>query len=300
MNKFTKFLAVIIAILVLSVVLTPLFYSLTQPYFKFEKIFNRLIMIFGVLAALGFVIWNQRKKDSSSHVPTWREYGFDFSQKWRRLFGLGFLAGAFTVLFIVGFEITFGPPSVRQPLEFLRFVEWFFTGVGGGLAVGVIEEFFFRGFIYTQLQKKISVWLAVVLANAFYALCHFFDNGQIFIPQNPTMYDAIRLLFGYLEPLARRPFDILPEFAGLFLFGVLLNLAFIRTGSLFLSIGLHTGAVFLIKFQHAFVEKGSEVYHSFYGNRPYYDGPFEWVSLAFLGCLIWMLAPRIAPKSLQK
>ena len=48
------------------------------------------------------------------------------------------------------------------------------------------------------------------------------------------------------------------------------------------------------------VEKGSEVYHSFYGNRPYYDGPFEWVLLVFLGCLIWTLAPRIAPKLLRK
>ncbi len=300
MNHWPKFFVVLLPIFVLSVVLTPPLHSVLHPYFKFEKIFNRLVMIFGVLAALLFVLRQRGKEGGIFGRALWKAYGFDFSQPWRRLFGFGFLGGVLTVLFIVLFEIKFGASSNREQLFLHKIVEWFFNGMASGLIVATIEEFFFRGFIYTQLNQKMNIALAVILTSAFYSLCHFFDNGQIFIPQNPTAEDARRLLFGYLEPFLQRPLDILPEFVGLFLFGVLLNLAFIRTGSLFLSIGVHAGAVFLIKFQHAFVLKAPELYHSIFGNRPYYDGPFEWGSLIILGCLIWQFAPGIASKSLRK
>lgn len=297
MSKVFKFFVVLLAILVFSVVLTPILHSVLHPYFKFEKIFNRLIMIFGVLAALLFILSQRGKTGKFFDHALWKTYGFDFAQPWLKLFSVGVLGGGFTVLLIVLFEIKFGPSSDREAFLLHKIVEWFFTGVGAGLSVGVIEEFFFRGFIYTQLKKKTNIWLAVILASAFYSLCHFFDNGQIFIPQNPSMGDAIRLLFGYLEPFTQHALDILPEFTGLFLFGVLLNLAYIRTGSLFLSIGVHAGAVFFIKFQHAFVEKAPEAYHVFYGNRPYYDGVFEWGMLVILGILIWKFAPQLIFKT---
>ena len=74
---------------------------------------------------------------------------------------------------------------------------------------------------------------------------------------------------------------------GLFLFGLALNIAFIRTRSLFLPIGLHAGAVFMIKFQNSFVRKGPEIYYPFIGNTPHYDGVFEWIFLIILGLVLY-------------
>ena len=137
-------------------------------------------------------------------------------------------------------------------------------------------------------MKSVS---ALFLTSFLYALVHFLDNGQISIPPNPTFYDAIFLVFGYLEPIVARPLQIFPEFFGLFLFGLLLNTAFLKTRSLFPGIGIHAGAVFLIKFQNSFVRKGFEAYYWFIGNTPLYDGIFEWILLVGLWAFIYRFAP---------
>jgi uncharacterized protein len=208
------------------------------------------------------------------------------------LFGLGFLVGGFMVLNISLIELIWGPRYVRDPWALSDILTRFAKGFVGGVAVGIIEEFFFRGFIYKRLEAKMKRWLAVILANVFYAATHFLDNGQIFIPDNPSFKDGVRLLFGYLEPLAFQWAHIGPQFVGLFIFGVVLTMAFLRTRSLFLSIGVHAGAVFVIKWQNAFLRKGPDDFHPFYGSTPVYDGPVEWLVLAAYAFLIYWLAKR--------
>ncbi|MBI4357888.1 MAG: CPBP family intramembrane metalloprotease [Candidatus Omnitrophica bacterium] len=295
MSKVFKFFVIVIIIFVLSVLLTPLVHALLNPYFKFERIFNRLVMIFTVAAAALYVLRGKGKREGLFDREAWREYGFDFSRPWKRLIQYGFLTGALTVVILAIVEVAIGPRYLREPFLLQDIVERFFKGMLSGLVVGIVEEFFFRGFIYVNLTRKIGSWLAVILGSAFYSLCHFFDNGQIFIPENPSFGDAIRLMFGYLEPFVKRPHVIFPEFAGLFLFGVLLNLAFIRTRSIFLSIGVHAGAVFMVKWQYSFVRSGPEdMLHPFFGHFPYYDGRVEWFVLVLLGCVVWWMAPRLS------
>ena len=300
MNNGFKFLLVLIAIFVLSVVLTPPIYAILFPissFFKFERIFNRLIMVFSVVAACLFAIGPRIRKGGTFWDPeAWREYGFDFSKPWKKLFGYGFLGGALTILILAVLEVVFGPRYLRQPILIQDIIERFGKGMLSGMTVGIVEEFFFRGFIFTQLRRKMgSVFGPLILTSAFYSAAHFFNNGQIFVPPHPTIADAMHLLVGYLEPILKRPSVIFPEFTGLFLFGVLLNEAFVRTRSLFLPIGLHAGAVFLIKFQYSFVRPGPpDVYHPLFGKVPYYDGPIEWQLLLILGFAVWCLTRRNA------
>ncbi len=289
MIKFLKFCLIIFVIFALSVVLTPPIARILHPYFKFEKIFDRLVMIFGVFAAFLFAILPKVQKEGKKAFvdpELWRSHGFDFKAPWRKLLAYGFLAGAVTVASIAVVEVAFGPSYVRHPLSIQDIVERLFKGFLSGTIIGVIEEFFFRGIIFITLSRKLNVWVSVALTSTFYSLSHFFDNGKIFIPQNPTTRDAVRLLFGYLEPITWHSSAVLPQFVGLLLFGILLNFAFIRTRSLFLSIGVHAGAVFLIKSQYSFVRQPFEGYHSLFGGNPYYDGPVEWLFLIFLGGMI--------------
>lgn len=292
MSKTFKLVLLALAIFALSTILAPPIYSLL-PMFKFPKVFNRLIMIFGVAAAVLFVLISARKKKRGIFErESWREYGFDFSASWRRLFLYGFLVGALTVALMAAVEVAFGPRYLRYPLLLQDIVERFFKGMLSGMTIGMIEEFFFRGFIFSQLKKRMNIWIALIVTNAFYSSVHFFDNGQVFVPKDPLVGDGIRLLFGYLEPIVKRPLDILPEFVGLFLFGIVLNIAFIETRSLFFSIGIHAGTVFLIKFQDSFIREGPETYHRYFGSLPYYDGVFEWFALALLGCVVWWLTRK--------
>ena len=287
MSKSFKFTLTMLAIFTLSTLLALPLYDVLFPYFKFEKIFNRLIMIFSVTAAAIFVLMSKANQEKRLSKPAvWKEYGFDFSAPWRRLWVRGFLIGVVLIVLIVAVEIAFGPQYLRRPVLLQDVIERFFKGMLSGIAIGIIEEFFFRGFVFTWLKQRMNLWVAIFLASGFYSLTHFFDNGQIFIPSDPSVGDALRLLLGYLEPLFIRPFDILPEFFGLFLFGILLNLVFVRTHTLFTSIGIHAGAVFVIKFQYSFVRKGPDLYDAWFGRAPCYDGVFEWLLLVILGCVI--------------
>jgi len=299
-SKIFKFCLAILTIFVLSVLLTPPLARILHPYFRFEKIFDRLVMIFGVSAAFLFVILPKIQKDGTKALlglELWRSYGFDFSESWKKLLAYGFLGGAVTVALMAVVEVAFGPNYVRHPFLVQDIIERFFKGLLSGTIVGVVEEFFFRGFIFLNLRRKLNVWVSVILASVFYSLSHFFDNGRIFIPQNPTVRDALRLLVGYLEPIAWHPSAVLPQFVGLFLFGIILNIAFVRTRSLLFSIGVHAGAVFIIKFQYSFVRQGLEVYHPFFGANPYYDGPVEWLFLILLGSVIWLRTKNFLQKN---
>lgn len=269
MSRGFKFTLTILAVLSLSVFLTPVIHALL-PVFKFEKIFDRLIMVFFITAAALFVRFRRE---------AWKTYGFDFSVAWKRLFVIGFLSGALAILFITVPEVVFGPRYLRTPILISDCIQRFFKGLLTGVTVGIVEEFFFRGFIFVHLERAIRKWPGILITSIFYSAVHFLNNGQIFIPKNPQLGDAFRLLFGVLEPFAHQTDKVLPEFFGLFLFGILLNIAFCRTRSLFLSIGIHAGAVFCIKFQNSFIRKGPDVYDPIFGGTPHYDGLFEWFVL---------------------
>ena len=111
-------------------------------------------------------------------------------------------------------------------------------------------------------------------------------------PEHPGIMDSLMLLVGYLEPLIMRPEIIRNEFIGLFLFGLVLNLAFVRSRSLFMPIGIHAGAVFLIKWQLSFVRAGNDIEHPFFYKLPYYDGSVEWIALILLGVAVWFLTRK--------
>ena len=287
MSTAFKAVLVLVAVLTLSVFLTPFVYAVL-PVFKFEKIFNRLVMAFAVAGAA----WLVRIRKESL-----KTCGFDFRQPWRQLVAYGFFLGALTVLVVTVIEVIFGPRYVREPIIAADVIQRFVKGMLSGVAVGIVEEFFFRGFVFVQLERILKTWMATLVASAFYSVTHFLDNGQVFIPPNPGIGDAFRLLFGYLEPMTFHTREILPELIGLFLFGVLLNIAFIKARSLFLAIGIHAGAVFAIKWQNAILRKGPDIYHAFFGGTPHYDGVFEWAILVLVGCLIWWFVRR--PSSLS-
>lgn len=289
MSRGFKFALAVLAIISLSVFLTPIIYYFL-PVFRFEKIFDRLVMIFSIGAAALFIRFQHE---------AWKQYGFDFTLRWKRLFSLGFLGGFSAVLLITVVEVMWGPRHLRDPILLSDCLQRFVKGLLSGMAVGILEEFFFRGFIFTHLERAIRKWPAILTASVFYSAVHFFDNGQIFIPKNPGLGDAFRLLFGYLEPFAHRPYQVLPEFFGLFIFGILLNIAYVRTRSLFLAIGIHAGAVFCIKFQNAFLRKGPDAYHFFFGSTPHYDGFFEWAMLAFLGLIVYVTTKEISQSSFR-
>jgi membrane protease YdiL (CAAX protease family) len=148
------------------------------------------------------------------------------------------------------------------------------------MLIGLIEEFFFRGFLFLTLKDLWNTKGSLVVTNLIYALVHFFPKNRPFVGPEPRAWDSFRILGSMVPDLGRT--EILGAFLGLFLFGLLLSLAFLRTGSLFLPIGIHGGCVFALKMSPRFVPDISEKMGIWSGSKNLYDGIAGLVVLALL------------------
>ena len=83
--------------------------------------------------------------------------------------------------------------------------------------------------------------------------------------------------------------DFLPRFVGLFLLATLLSAAFLRTRSLYLSIGIHYGALVLINQLSALTERTPE--RDWMGSKWLYDGVPGWIAMALATPALWRRRP---------
>jgi membrane protease YdiL (CAAX protease family) len=119
-----------------------------------------------------------------------------------------------------------------------------------GLGVGFLEEIVFRGVVLQNLQADMALFFAVVFASAFFAAMHFVKPlpDEILDLGRAPSFDRFHLLNGFrVVPYQLGAFSrldvIWPFLLGLFLIGVALSVAYIKTGSLYLPIGIHAGFV---------------------------------------------------------
>jgi len=114
------------------------------------------------------------------------------------------------------------------------------------LAVGFLEEMFFRGIIFKGLLENTRRMTAFTAASLFFAAIHFVRPSERFSVDGIDPLAGARYLGQAFAPLLD-PLPVLPGLLGLFVIGLVLSYAFLRTGSIYLSMGLHAGWVFGIK-----------------------------------------------------
>jgi membrane protease YdiL (CAAX protease family) len=283
MKGFLKFIAIFAAILILSAALAPLFYYFFQTFhpYKFERIFQRIVMILSLVAVAFFV--RVKKETLASYGILWKPQSLGLLLK-------GFLLGMLVLGTVGVLRVIFGK-AVFDPDAFTAW-QWigkFFAALATGLLIGVMEEFFFRGFIFRSLMHllKNRVFLSVLITTAFYAIIHFIGMKKIFVDSTPSFIDGLRLIGAPFLSLAEWP-RFWPEAVGLFLFGLALNGAAYKSGSLYPSIGLHAGCVFFVKLDDSFLQ-----FHSdrtfFWGSKILYDGLMGWLFLGLMALILWMV-----------
>jgi len=115
--------------------------------------------------------------------------------------------------------------------------------LGAAVAVPLIEELFFRGLLLGILLRNLRPSLSALLTAAFFAVLHFLKApGRT--SANITWVSGFRSLAHSFGQFAD-PMMVLALFATLFLIGWILADARLRTRSLFLPIGLHSGWIFV-------------------------------------------------------
>lgn len=264
--------------IVIPAFFAPLIYPLFQGRFPFERVLSRLIMI-SAFAAVVYLIGGDFK--------VFQKYGFNPDKNWYRWLGWGLLLGIATLLAAELFETSLGAYELGIRVKWNRIPERLLKAFFTGLLIGTVEEFFFRGFVFLSLEKRMGWKKSFVVTNLLYALVHFFrGTKQAWV--SPTVIDSFRVILNWFTIFVKWQ-DIVPQFFGLFLFGCILNYAFRRAGSLYFPIGLHAGAVFFLKADVLFFALTGEYPVWLYGGKNFYAGLIGWVFL--LGLFFILASP---------
>lgn len=277
MKGFLKFIAIFISILLLSAVLAPILHDYLP--FKFQKIFQRVVMIFSIAAALIFV---------RIQKETWVLYGMDWRKDSLSLLCKGVSIALTTLIVYTLVEALFG--NVRWSPRDYAWHKWIYKMVsclGTAVVVGPLEEFFFRGFIFQSVRKKIfhgAVMPAMIATSLFYSSIHFINLRRVSVGSDPNFGDSLRLIAAPIQSFADWQ-GVWPAAIGLFLFGMVLNYAAVRSKSLYPSIGLHAGCVLFVRVVGYFTAFLGQ--HEFLlGSKKVYDGVLGWLFLLGIGFLV--------------
>jgi CAAX protease family protein len=153
------------------------------------------------------------------------------------------------------------------------------------VVVAFIEELIFRGALFGILRKTLLWPVALVVSSAVYAAVHFLQKADP--PGSIHWFSGLALLPHMLGNLTDAG-ALAPAFFTLLLAGAMLAFAYQKSGTLYLSIGLHAGWIFWLKSYRFITQETPGHAEAFWGSDKLIDG---WLAVAVLGCtLLLMLA----------
>ena len=198
--------------------------------FEFEAFFHRALLLGALLFLWPFFRW--------LHIKDQRDLGLATNRRWGRDLAIGFLISALPVLCCGIFLVALGNYTMRTS------VGWQAVGAVAltSAVVPFIEEALFRGLFLGVLLRSIRPAIALVLSAGIFSIVHFLKA-----PDQTTT--SVTWISGFVS-LAHsfdqftNPMLVLAGFATLFLIGLILADARLRTRSLWLPIGLHAGWIF--------------------------------------------------------
>jgi membrane protease YdiL (CAAX protease family) len=195
--------------------------------YDFEKFFHRALLIAAVL-----LLWPLLR---SLRIKSWRELGLVLNPHRCRDLVAGLLLAMVPLLCCAAVLLLTHGYSIRNSIR------WSATStvIIASLFVPLIEEFFFRGLILGILLRSPSRIAAIVFTSALFAILHFLKAPEDTAAATTWMSGFISIAnsFGQFQ----QPILLLAGFTTLFLLGCILADARIRTRSLALPIGLHSG-----------------------------------------------------------
>lgn len=211
-----------------------------------------------------------------------------------RAIGIGWLLGLLTLAALVTMELGLGirVPDDAWPSQLPSLLSRALAALIGGLLVGLLEELFFRGALYTSIRRGAGVAAAAGFSALLYALVHFLKPHDL--PQG-VGFDwagAWVMFIGVFGGLFQ--WQHLDSLVALFSAGVLLALVRERSGHIGWSIGLHAGWVFVIQMTRRVTDGDDASPFAFLAGN--YDGVIGWLGAAWIALLAWgfwrMSTPR--------
>jgi membrane protease YdiL (CAAX protease family) len=209
-----------------------------------------------------------------------------------RSYGAGFLAGAVPVVALIALLTALGARVIDVRATAGSVVWLVLKYVLAGVVLVILEEGLFRGLIQHDLTRAFGARIAVVAGSLFFAVTHFLGVTKAWrlVPDPaPSGFDVAGAVFAGLERMARD----WPQLVGLFLAGLILATLRLRTGTLWLAMGVHAGWYWVLQVDQGFVTHVDldPVRRFWLGSEKYLDGVVGWVAL--LATLVLALKLRL-------
>lgn len=170
------------------------------------------------------------------------------------------------------------------------------------ITIALLEEGFFRAFVLGGMLRDMGKSAALVTSSAIFALTHLVRSPARFYLAG---FHPTAGLTNLAASAARivHPGDALPMMVGLFLLGLMLGAAFLRTSRIWLSAGMHAALVIGAKTWPVIAQGGSPLprWLAGPGPVPLIAAPAGWMlALAILLLLPWLGSDRAgdSPRSL--
>jgi uncharacterized protein len=251
-------------------------------HYPFSRIFNRTFMISGIVSFFACRRLLKIGNLSDLGLVSLRQGGGDLLRGWT-------LAGASMAALLLAMAVA----QVFEPyfrLSFSQSISRCLNALLSGIFAGSLEEIFFRGILFKGLLQDGRVVRASLLSSLFYSALHFVRPGEAYFLEGFDPLAGFRHLFYTFTPFLT-PLTILPGFFGLFLLGTVLSYAFLRTGNLYLAIGLHAGWIFSLKSVRVFGDYTREDLGWFFGSADpkIVSGAASWLGIVIVFLLVHQL-----------
>jgi len=247
--RIARALLIYLAVVFLGgALLAPCVYWLVQavaPHSHFaESPFHRYVdrCLMG-LAIIG--IWPLLR---SVGAKSFRDVGWvKPSGQWGQL-GKGFALGVGSFAVVAGIALLGHGRQLNPDLSSQFTLKLVRDTVLAMILVPVLEETLFRGGLMGALRRACNWRIAVLASSMVYAIVHFMNGRELDPAGSIQWYSGLEILPKMLRGFTRWDPNVagsvVPGFFTLTFAGMILGLAFQRSGNLYFSMGLHGGWIF--------------------------------------------------------
>jgi len=220
-------------------------------------------------------------------ATSWREVGLRPPAGQFKKLGDGLLLGFGSLAVLAALVLGAHERLWSPDLPTHKIIGTLLGALGTAAVVATLEEILFRGGIFGGLRRMLPWPVALAISSAIYALVHFLQRTEL---TGPVHWNSGLLLLPQMLAGFADAHQLIPGFFNLTLAGLLLGLAYQRTGNLYFSIGLHAGWIFWLKSYGAFTVAVSPEISWFWGSGKLIDGwlAFIVLSTVLAGLKYWL------------
>jgi len=268
------------ALLVGAMVLGPLIYFVLQGRVPFHRAMDRALLI-GALGAL---------------TVAWPRLRFREWWPWRRSALLDGVFGLFVALLsvqtILALDVGFGGLA-RVPMTSHDLWKVVALALVAALLVPLAEETLFRGFLQTEISRRLGARGGWLLTAAIFALVHFLKIPDALDRQPVHWWSGPGALGAAFGPIIHGWF-LSGRGLNLLIIGLILGGIFRRTGTLWFNYGLHGGWIFGLLLAIKLTQPTGA---SIWTGDDLLGSPLTSIVLAVLGWWLWQFYRRPQPEN---